>query len=102
MVHRQRKKGRRLRQGAFYDLSMHKYWLSPLKRKKKPSANIHNYASFSIALCGLRCAFERIILSHRIGGRLGKGKAPGAGTSGESAAFVSLGVQPGIMGGRCL
>lgn len=69
------------------------------KKKQQPSANINNYASFSIALCGLRCAFECIILSHRW--EIGEGESKGAGTSGESAAFVSLGVQPGLVGGCC-
>ena len=58
---------------AFYDLSTHNCWhLSLEKKKKKPTANINNYASFCIALCSFRRAFESIISSQRVCGRLRK------------------------------
>lgn len=63
-----------------------------LSRKKKFTANINNYASFCTALCSWRRAFESIISSWCVCGRLGSGRAPRAGIFGELAAFVSLGV----------
>lgn len=65
-----------------------------LEKKKNPTANINNYASFCTALCSWRRAFESIISSRRVCGRLGSGSRR-AGILGELAAFVSLGVQPG-------
>ena len=81
----------------FYDLWTHRFW--HLSRKEKnPAANINNYASFCTALCGWRRAFESIISSRRVCGRLGSGSRR-AGILGELAAFVSLGVQPGRWAG---
>ena len=71
-----------------------------LEKKKNPTANINNYAGFCTALCSWRRAFESIVSSRCVCGRLGGGSRR-AGILGELAAFVSLGVQP-LAGGRVL
>lgn len=62
----QRERGaKRTGRKPLYDLLTHKRWHLAPEKRKRTTANINNSASFRVALCSLRRAFESIISSRR-------------------------------------